>query len=104
MAQYPLTPRLSAKIKALFPSQDHAFAEQWLVAECGDSVPFGAMGMKGLERIRAAALKVSRGSLERLAAATSRAQISWRDLLVSADFAEDVHAHEAWLESGTSLS
>jgi hypothetical protein len=59
------------------------------------------MGAEGLERIRAAALKISRGSLDRLALATSLAKSDWRDLLMAADFGEDAHAHEAWLAEGT---
>jgi hypothetical protein len=93
----PLTPRLSAKLASLFAEEDQPLAEQWLIAECGENLPLGAMGAEGLERIRTAALKVSRGSLDRLALATSLAQRDWRDLLMGADFGDDIHAHETWL-------
>lgn len=97
----PLTPRLVAKLAALFPSEDRSFAEKWLIEECGESLSLGSMGEDGLERIRAAALKLSCGSLDKLALATSLAQRDWRDLLMGADFGVDIHAHETWLASGT---
>lgn len=50
-----------------------------------------------LERISAAALQVSEGSLVRLDAALELAARDWRDLLMSAGFGYDLTAHEVWL-------
>jgi hypothetical protein len=95
--QTPLTPRLAAKLAALFPGEDRSLAQQWLVSEIDDDLPGGiSNSMALLERIRAAALKFSGGSLDRLARATSLAQEDWRDVLLAAGFG-DARAHDEWL-------
>ena len=44
-----------------------------------------------------AMIRVSGGRLDRLeATAIPLLRQDWRDLLVAADFAEDIHAHETW--------
>ncbi|MGP1273386.1 MAG: hypothetical protein ACTS22_08620 [Phycisphaerales bacterium] len=48
------------------------------------------------DRIFAALLKCSRGELDLLAQAIDLCNTDWRDLLVAAGFADDIHAHEAW--------
>jgi hypothetical protein len=98
MTDIPLTPRLAAKLAAIFPPEDRTFAEQWLIAECGSDLPLIHSAPELLQRVRAAALKFSQGSLDRLALATRSAQQDWRDLLMAADFGQDVHAHQAWLD------
>jgi len=98
VTQTPLTPRLTAKMAALFASEDLAFAEQWLLAEIDDDLPGGIPGsLILLERIRAAVLKCSGGSLDKLGRATSLARQDWRDVLMAADFGNNLDAHEAWL-------
>ena len=52
---------------------------------------------KSLERLRFAALKISRGELKRLSHAMREAQMDWRDLLMAADFGLTVDAHRVWL-------
>jgi hypothetical protein len=98
VTEIPLTPRLSAKLVQLFTDDDPALAERWLVTECGPSIPGGFTDPKLVERVRAAALKVSEGSLDGLARATDLAHSDWRDLLMAADFGS-LDAHEAWLVS-----
>ena len=66
--------------------------------ECGNNLPF----MKNkdeiaLERLRFAAIKLSKGDLNKLLDAVVLAQTDWRDLLVAAGFAGDVRAHQSWL-------
>jgi hypothetical protein len=81
----------------LFPGKDRDSAEQLLAAECGTNLP-GLQGLDPvrLERVRFAALKLSKGNLVRLREAVNLAKIDWRDLLMAADFGYDVHAHEQW--------
>jgi len=96
VTEIPLTPRIAAKLAQLFTDDDPAFAERWLITECGANIPGGFTDQKWVERIRAAALKVSQGSLDSLARATDLAHRDWRDLLVAAGFGGP-DAHEAWL-------
>lgn len=49
-----------------------------------------------LERITAAALKQSEGSLENLDAAMELGSKDWRDLLMAAGFGHDLSAHDVW--------
>ena len=98
----PLTPRLSAKLAALFSAEDVPFAEQWLLSECGPEIPGGVKDAGWVERVRAAALKMSRGSLHRLADATRLGQTDWRDLLMVAGFGENVTSYDAWLNEPNS--
>jgi len=51
-----------------------------------------------MERIRFAALRVGLGDLQDLQKAIALAKRDWRDLLVAADFAESLTAHQAWAE------
>ena len=52
----------------------------------------------GMERIRFAALKISKGNMLKLLQAIDEARMDWRDLLMAADFGFDVHAHETWVK------
>lgn len=97
MTETPLTPRLAAKLAQLFTDDNLAFAERWLVTECGPNILGGFTDPIWVERVRAAALKVSNGSLDRLARTAILAQGDWRDLLMAADFGS-LNAHEAWLD------
>ncbi|MBU1739829.1 MAG: hypothetical protein KKG35_16995 [Proteobacteria bacterium] len=93
----PLSEETAKKIAALFPESLRDEVRQLLEIECGDNIPFCENADEfSMERIRFAALKVSEGRLEKLLEAVILAQTDWRDLLVSADFAEDVNAHRRW--------
>lgn len=92
-----LSPKTRDHVGALFAASDAAAAELILVSRCGDQLP----GMSGaspiaLERIRFAALRLSRGRLPELSNAAALAERDWRDLLVAADFADDPQAHLRW--------
>jgi hypothetical protein len=56
-------------------------------------------GGQASNRCEIAALKVSRGSIERLKSAVKLYHLDWRDLLMSADFGSDTKAHENWVPS-----
>ena len=48
--------------------------------------------------MRFAALKVSNGKMGRLNEAVDLAKLDWRDLLVWAEFANDVQVHQKWAD------
>jgi hypothetical protein len=87
-------------VKALFPPDEVLAAENLLVEKCGDNLPFcESSSAAGMERIRFAALKISRGDYSQLDGAVNLANTDWRDLLVAAAFANDTKVHEAWCEN-----
>lgn len=81
----PLSLATKRHINALFDADDRRRAEQTLLAWSEDS-----------ERLRFAALRLSHGDLRALEEAITLGQADWRDLLVAAGFADDLHAHEQW--------
>ena len=93
-----LTSDTGARLRAIFPAHDVPEAERLLVEDCGATLPLIGESATpvALERIRFAALRVSGGDLRRLREAANLAQTDWRDLLVGAEFAEDIHGHKAW--------
>lgn len=97
MNRTQLSPPTRARLERLFAEADRAEAERLLAEDCGRNLPFcEEHSPEQLERIRFAALKQSAGRIEALVEAIVLAQTDWRDLLVAADFANDVRAHEAW--------
>ena len=76
-----------------------ATAATMLETDCGDKLPLiESQGVRGIERIRCAALKLSNGSLERLSSAIETAKRDWRDVLVAAGFGDDPSLHLSWLD------
>jgi hypothetical protein len=85
------------KIRLLFPPMQHEEVAAILQSQCGDNLPFlGNETSEGLERVRFAALKLSEGSMNKLREAVRLANTDWRDLLVSAGFADSVDGHKQW--------
>ena len=56
-----------------------------------------ALNEVDIERIESAVLRISQGSIEKLQSAIDLAELDWRDVLVAAEFANDLSAHKAWL-------
>jgi hypothetical protein len=85
----------------MFRPSDAPEAARLLVEQCAETLPLlgEPATPAGLERTRFAALKLGGGELQRLREAVRLAQADWRDLLVAAGFADDIHAHEKWLPS-----
>jgi len=85
----------------LFSGEERALAADLLLHECGDTLPFCDDPDRGalIERIRIAVLKLSNGRLDELEAAAGEAAIDWRDVLVAAEFADDISAHLSWWPS-----
>ena len=98
MNPQPLSPETRRRVDLLFAPDDRPVAEELLVNECGNNLPFNDKSdMFALERLRFAALKLSDGDLQELRRAIQVAKEDWRDLLVAAGFGHDVKAHERWL-------
>lgn len=98
-----MAPRLSPHTKQLveifFSHKDAPEASQWLEEECGNNLPScGQQDQYGMERIRFAAIKLSKGNVLKLLKAIDEARMDWRDLLMAADFGYDVNAHENWVK------
>ena len=97
MPNPPLSPGTQRRLETLFGESDREEAAALLHQECGNNLPFlEELDGFRLERFRFAALKLSGGSMAKLREAIELAKIDWRDLLMCADFGEDVHAHEQW--------
>ena len=92
-----LSLRTRQLVDTLFDPKDTAEAVRWLEDECGNNLPFCEKNDEfAMERIRFAALKLSRGDILKLLAAIDEARMDWRDLLMAADFGYDVEAHNQW--------
>jgi hypothetical protein len=93
----PLSPETRRRLDVLFPGRDRDEAARLLEEECGNNLPScGMLDAAGMDRLRFAALKLSRGHLGKLKEAVELAKIDWRDLLMAAGFGEDVDAHRTW--------
>jgi hypothetical protein len=94
----PLSELTREHVARLFPAAAQSEAAALLEEDCGDALPL--LGHRAtpqsLERVRFAALKISDGDLTQLRRAVELAKLDWRDLLVAAGFADDVHAHLKW--------
>ena len=87
-------------VEKLFSPEERDDVHQLLIQQCGNNLPFlGNADEYKLERFRFAALKLSQGDLEALSRAVQLAQRDWRDLLMAADFGNDLQAHEKWAQS-----
>jgi hypothetical protein len=86
----------------LFAPADREVASSLLAENCAEGLNWPGGGTpENLERVRFGVLKLSEGDLDHLLEAIRLAQTDWRDLLVAADFANDIGAHQAW-RPGTS--
>lgn len=92
-----LSPKTEQHIAALFPVGLRSEVAEFLLHQCGNNLPFCEKCDEfQLERVRFAALKLSGGDIAKLQGAIKLAQQDWRDLLVSAGFANDLDAHKHW--------
>jgi len=87
----------TARVRALFSSDEQEAAIRLLEEDCGANLPFcESATSESAERIRFAALKLSGGDLAELRSIVDQAKIDWRDVLVWAGFGDDVEAHRRW--------
>lgn len=93
-----LSPKTERHIATLFPPRLRTEVAELLLHQCGNNLPSSEKDDEfQLERVRFAALKLSGGDSGKLQEAVKLANQDWRDLLVSAGFANDVNAHKQWL-------
>ena len=86
-------------IARLFPEKEQEEASRLLREDCGTALPGSENASPEFyERVQCAALKLSEGRIDKLYDAIALAQTDWRDLLVSAGFAEQTQAHRDWQE------
>jgi len=94
----PLTLRTEELVRLIFP--DPAVRQQArrkLIERCGNALPLSEHSTaQALERLRFAALKLSRGSFAELDEAVELANVDWRDVLVAAGFGSKLDAHDEW--------
>lgn len=87
----------TARVRVLFSPDEQEAAIRLLEEDCGANLPFCESATpESAERIRFAALKLSRGDLGELRSIVEQASIDWRDVLVWAGFGDDVEAHRRW--------
>ena len=92
-----LSPRTRKLVDSLFDRIDVNEACLWLEEECGNNLPFCDDSDEiQMERIRFAALKLSKGNPHKLLHAIEEARVDWRDLLLAAGFGTDENAHDIW--------
>jgi hypothetical protein len=95
-----LTTKTTEIINLLFDPADIDAINTALVDECGTNLPFcDEQNPAQLERLRFAVLKISNGNMDRFREAVDLANSDWRDLLMAADFGNDIYAHNAWANS-----
>jgi|SRR5579859_750698 len=100
MSDSRLSPKLIAKVHELFPPDEVPLVAVALEAQCGSGLPLiASLGAHGIDRIRCAVLKLSRGSLEDLLSSIRMANADWRNVLVASGFAEDALLHLSWLDN-----
>jgi len=94
-----LTAFLQNHIVRLFPPEEREEVAHLLREDCGTALPgTDSASLEFFERVQCAALKLSEGRVDKLVDAIVLGQTDWRDLLVSAGFAEDPRAHKDWKE------
>ena len=92
-----LTERTRRHVRTMFGASAVDTVERLLADRCGNNLPgLRTASSDQLERIRFAAIRVSGGRLHGLSEAIDLAALDWRDLLVVADFADDLTAHASW--------
>ena len=97
MPPVPLSHETTRRLDALFDGPARRTAAELLITQCADNLPLWVNAdERGLERIRFAVLKLSKGDLAELQRAVQAAQVDWRDVLVAAGFANSIRAHESW--------
>jgi hypothetical protein len=101
MPDIPLSPETQRRLEALFRGPACPIAAELLLTQCGANLPlWRRMDPEGLERIRFAVLKLSKGDVSELWRAVDIAKVDWRDVLVAAGFGNDPRAHERWFPGG----
>jgi len=92
-----LSPATCQLILQMFSSQDQAEVAHALANECADNLIFlENQDEYGLEPVRFAVLKLSRGNIAEFKWWANMARVDWRDVLTAAGFAGSPMAHQQW--------
>ncbi len=79
------------------PEESQSEIERLLLAEVSENIPWHEKSTpEEMERIRFAIIKLTLANEQNLATAVDQAKRDWRDLLMMADFADDVDEHINW--------
>ncbi|GLX80546.1 hypothetical protein tinsulaeT_38860 [Thalassotalea insulae] len=94
-----LTKTTTKVIHHLYKSREAMEIADMLDLDC-NSMSLGCNGwsLEQLERIHLAILKSSYSKNQDIEITIKQAKKDWRDVLVSAGFAEDLEAHKLWAE------
>lgn len=94
-----ISTRTAKIIDRLFSAKDGEAARRLLQTECAENIPLVHFpSPEKFERIRFAALRLSKGDLGKLKEMVLLAQQDWRDLLLAGDFAHSTEAHDEWAD------
>lgn len=84
-------------VRCLFAPEQQETAAGIVALRCGDNLPFlENQNEEGLEPVRFAVLKLSRGNLRELEWWVGIAQHDWRDVVRAAGFSSGGTAHRQW--------
>lgn len=81
-------------LERMFPSPEQKAVRSLLLEECTGKLP--SVEPDAYERIHLAILKISNGDSRKFTDAVELARIDWRDVLMWAEFANDLDAHKKW--------
>jgi hypothetical protein len=94
-----LSDKTWAVVQKMYPDQEQEEVAKILAEQCGNNLPFcDTFNKTGLERVRFAVLKLSKGNIEKLRNAVGEAQTDWRDTFMAAGFAQSLFEHIRWAE------
>jgi hypothetical protein len=91
-----LSERTEAVIEKLFSIAERETVSKILIEECTGKLPL--VRPEGYERIHLAILKISAGEVGKFLEAAGLARRDWRDVLMWAEFGNDLDAHLKWAE------
>jgi hypothetical protein len=90
-----LTPLVRAVLERRFRAVDRPTIASLLAEQCACTLPL-VREPAHAERIQLAVLKLAQGRVDALLYHLAQAQLDWRDVLVAADFGNDLQAHLRW--------
>jgi len=100
-----LSPATYQLVQQAFSSQDQAEVARVLANECADNLAFLENANEfGLEPVRFAVVKLSRGNIAEFKWWATMARVDWRDLLQAAGFAGSPTAHQEWASTTYGLT
>ena len=94
-----LSRRTTILLESCIPVDARDEITAMLIAEVSENIPWNAGSTsEDMERIRFAIIKLTLENRKNLTVAIDQAQRDWRNLLMMADFADDIHEHLNWFD------